>query len=143
MRSPFHSLRGKLLWRTVLILAVVMGTVTLIVEHRQREAIIDEVTRRGEVLARNLAAISYGPLLLYNFTALEQNVARVGAETDVVYAMVLDAEGNVAADSRGPERVGSGLEGLVHERAAQAAGPLTQERCSQPVARPSTTSRSR
>jgi PAS domain S-box-containing protein len=127
MTSLFRSLRVKLLWGTVLILAVVMATVMVIVEYRQRDAIIEEVTRRGEVLARNLAAISYGPLLLYNFTALEQNVARVAAETDVVYAMVLDADGKVAADSRRPERVGSALEGSVHERAARAAEPLTQE----------------
>src|SRR5262245_4742521 len=127
MSLPFRSLRVKLLWGTVLVLAFVMATVMVIVEHRQRDAIIEEVTRRGEVLGRNLAAISYGPLLLYNFTALEQNVARVAAETDVMYAMVLDADGKVAAHSRRPERVGSTLEGPVHERAALAEGPLTQE----------------
>src|SRR5262245_8728789 len=131
MRLSFHSLRIKLLWWTILGLAFVMATVMMVVEHRQRDAIIEEVTRRGEVLARNLAAISYGPLLLYNFTALEQNVARVAAETDVVYAMVLDADGKVAAHSRRPERVGSTLEGAVHERAALAERPLTQEAVAQ------------
>jgi len=127
MRSPFRSLRVKLLWGTVLVLAIVMAAVMVVVEHRQRDAIIDEVTRRGEVLARNLAAISYGPLLLYNFTALEQNVARVAAETDVAYAMMLDADGKVAAHSGRPERVGSALKGGVHERAARTVQPLRQE----------------
>jgi two-component system sensor histidine kinase AtoS len=121
------SLRTKLLWGTLLVLALVMGAVTAIVEHRQREAIIAEVERRGQVLARNLAATSYGPLLLYNFTALEQNVARVGAEEDVVYAMVLDTDSRVAAHSVRPERVGDQLKGPVHERAASATTPLTQE----------------
>jgi PAS domain S-box-containing protein len=121
------SLRAKLLWGTVLVLALVMTAVILVVEHRQRDAIIGEVQQRGEVLARSLAAMSYGPLLLYNFTALEQNVARVAAESDVVYAMVLDADGKVAAHSRRPERVGSMLEGRAHERAARAQVPLTQE----------------
>ncbi|MGH7324916.1 MAG: ATP-binding protein, partial [Candidatus Rokuibacteriota bacterium] len=83
--------------------------------------------RRGEVLARSLAAVSYAPLLLYNFTALEQNVARVAGETDVEYAIVLDAEGRVAAHSRRPEHVGLALAGPVHERAAQARAPLTQK----------------
>ncbi|MGH7389205.1 MAG: ATP-binding protein [Candidatus Rokuibacteriota bacterium] len=127
MRPPFRSLRVKLLWGTVLVLALVMATVMVVVEHRQSDAIIAEVTRRGEVLARSLAAISYGPLLLYNFTALEQNVARAAGEVDVVYAMVLDADGKVAAHSRRPERIGSALEGAVHERAARAVAPLTQE----------------
>jgi PAS domain S-box-containing protein len=111
----------------VVIIVLVMGAVIGVVEHRQREATVGEFLRRGEVLARSLAAMSHGPLLLYNFTALEQNVARAAAETDVVYAIVLDAEGRVAAHSRRPERVGALLEGLVHERAAQAAAPVVQE----------------
>lgn len=121
------SLRAKLLWSTLLVIALVMAGVFVVVEHRQRVAIIDEFQRRGEVLARNLAAISYGPLLLYNYTALEQNVARVGAEADVVYALVLDADGKVAVHSRHPERVGIAMEGAVHARAAAAVEPLIQE----------------
>src|SRR5207244_7996124 len=83
--------------------------------------------RRGEVIARNLAAISYGPLLLYNYTALEQNVARVAGEADVVYALVLDADGRVAAHSSHPARVGAVLEGPAHRRAARAGEPRAQE----------------
>ncbi|MBI4271706.1 MAG: PAS domain S-box protein [Candidatus Rokubacteria bacterium] len=100
------SLRAKFLWGMVLVLVLTMTAVTVVVEHRQRATIVSEVEQRGAVLARNLAAISYGPLLLYNFTALEQNVARVAAETDVVYAVVLDADGRIAAHSRRAERVG-------------------------------------
>ncbi|PYM90621.1 MAG: hypothetical protein DME04_22095 [Candidatus Rokuibacteriota bacterium] len=122
-----RSLRAKLLLGTFLVIASVMTAVFVVVEHRQSAAIIDEVQRRGEVLARNLAAISHGPILLYNFTALEQNVSRVAAEPDVVYAFVLDADGKVAAYSRYPERVGLSLKGVVHERAASAVEPLTQE----------------
>ena len=79
------------------------------------------------MLARSLAAISHAPILLYNFTALEQNVVRVAEEPDVVYAFILDADGTVAAHSRHPERVGLSLKGGVHERAASAVEPLTQE----------------
>jgi two-component system sensor histidine kinase AtoS len=123
----FRSLQGRLLWGTVFVLVLVMLAVTAVVEHRQREAIIGEVMRRGQVLAQNLAAMSYGPLLVYNFTALEQNVARVATETDVVYAIVVDAEGRVAAHSEEPERVGLPLEGPVDTRAFEADGPAIQE----------------
>jgi PAS domain S-box-containing protein len=126
-RFVFRSLRARLLGGTVLIIALIMGALTIVIEERQRDAIVSEFERRGEVLARNLAAMSYGPLLLYNFTALEQNVERVGKETDVVYAIVLDAEGRVAAYSRRPERVGVLLAGKVHEAAARAGEPLTQQ----------------
>src|SRR2546430_831319 len=122
-----RSLQTKFLWGTLLVIGFVMATVMVVVEHRQRAAIIEEVQRRGEVLTRNLAAISYGPLLLYNYTALEQNVARVAGEADVVYAIVLDADGKVAAHSSHPERVGVVLDGPVHWQAAGAGEFLVQE----------------
>jgi PAS domain S-box-containing protein len=122
-----RSLRAQLLLGTILVIVLVMTTVMVVVDHHERAAIISEMERRGEALARNLAAISYGPLLLYNFTALEQNVVRIAAEHDVVYAVVLDADGKVAAHSRYPDRVGLLLNGAIHERAASTVEPLTQE----------------
>ena len=98
-----------------------------VVEQRQRSATVDEVQRRGEVLARSLAATSTGALLLYNFTALEQNVGQVAGESDVVYAIILDGDGKVVAHSRRPELVGSVLEGAVNERAAGTSQLLVQE----------------
>ncbi|MBI4611937.1 MAG: HAMP domain-containing protein [Candidatus Rokubacteria bacterium] len=123
----FVSLQAKFLWGTVLVLFLVMAVVFAVVEHRQRAAIIEEVERRGEVIARNLAAISTGYLLLYNFTALEQNVTRVASEEDVVYATILDADGKVAAHSRHPELVGLSLKDSADEMAAETAEPLVQE----------------
>jgi two-component system, NtrC family, nitrogen regulation sensor histidine kinase GlnL len=122
-----RSLRAKLQLGTFLVIVIVMAAVFGLVEYTLRVAIIDEVERRGDALARNLAAISYGPLLLYNFIALEQNVVQVASEADVAYAVVLDADGKVAAHSRYPERVGLPLRGAAHERAAETVEPLTQE----------------
>jgi PAS domain S-box-containing protein len=122
-----RSLRAKFLWGTLLVTALVMTTVIVVVEQSERATIVVEFQRRGEVLARNLAAISQGPLLLYNYTALEQNVAQLATESDVVYVVVLDADGRVAAHSRSPERVGAVLQGAVHQWAAAASEPLTQE----------------
>src|SRR6266508_3253411 len=117
-----RSLRAKLLLGTFLVIVLVMAAVVVVVEHTLRVAIIDEVQRRGEALARNLAAISYSPLLLYNFTALEQNVVRATVEHDVVYAVGLDAGGKVAAHSRYPERVGLLLRGARRISASTSAG---------------------
>ena len=128
MAVPVHarSLQAKLLWGTVLIICLVMAAVLVVVEQRQRAAVIEEAQRRGEVLARDLAATSQTPLLLYHFTALEQNVARLAAEADVRYAIVLDGEGRVAAHSARPERAGQVLPGEVDRRAAAALEPLMQ-----------------
>ncbi|HEU5320775.1 MAG TPA: HAMP domain-containing protein, partial [Methylomirabilota bacterium] len=126
-RWRFRSLQARLLAGTVLVIVLVMAAAIAVVDHRQRAAIIEEVERRGEVLARNLAALSQAPLLLYNFTALEQNVARIAAEEDVLYAIVLDGEGRVAAHSRHPERVGMVLDGAVGRRATEAREPIVQQ----------------
>ena len=127
IRFRFRTLRARLLWGTVLVIVPVMGGVFLLVERHQRAAIVDEMERRGNVMAASLAAVSQAPLLLYNFTALEQNVARVAGEPDVVYAIILDAEGKVAAHSRHPDRVGSPLKGKLDVEAARAMQPLLQE----------------
>ena len=121
------SLRAKLLWGSVLVVVLVMSAVFAVVEHRQRAAIIDQVEERGEALARSLAAMASGHLLLYNFTGLEQGVARVAREADVVYAIVLDAEHLVAAHSHLPDTVGQALSGDVARLATEAARPLVQD----------------
>src|SRR5206468_12033633 len=101
-----RSLRAKLLLGTFLVIVLVMTAVIVVVEHRQRAAIIGEVQRRGEVLARNLAAISYTPLLLYNFTALGQKFVRVPPDLAAVTAVVLAAVARWGRPGRYPDRVG-------------------------------------
>jgi PAS domain S-box-containing protein len=122
-----RSLQAKLLWGTVMVICLVMAAVMVVVEQRQRTAVIEEAQRRGEILARDLAAVSHAPLLLYNFTALEQNVVRLASEQDVRYAIILDADGRVAAHSARPDRVGLVLPGEVDRRAAGSLDPLVQE----------------
>ena len=117
---PLRSLQARFLWATVFVIFVLMTAVIVMVEHRQRAGIIGEVERRGDLLTRNLAAASHAPLLLYHFTALEQNVARVTLEEDARYAIILDADGRVAAHSPRSDRVG----GACHTNAlgSKAAG---------------------
>jgi PAS domain S-box-containing protein len=111
----------------VFVIALTMAVLIGIVEHRQRAAILDEVQRRGEVLAKNLAAISSGPLLLHNFPTLEQTLARMTRDTDVDYALILDAEGKMAASSEGSESVGLALDDAVAREAVATRTLLVQE----------------
>ena len=121
------SLQTRLLWGTVPVIFLVMVSVLIVVEQRQREAVVSETLCRGEVVARDLAALSQNPLLHYNFTALEQNAARLAAEDDVDYAIILDLDGRVVADSERADRVGQVLTGAVDRRAAEAVEPLVQD----------------
>jgi PAS domain S-box-containing protein len=123
----FSSLQTKFLVGTLLVVASVMGALVLIVEHHQREAIIQEVQKRGDALARDLAAGSTGALVLYNYTQLEQNVARLDTETDVVYAMILDRDGRVAAHNDRPEIVGTLLPDSILDRILSTDATLLQE----------------
>jgi two-component system sensor histidine kinase AtoS len=127
LRRCFGTLQATFLWATILVAALLMTAVFVVVEHRQRTGIVGEFERRGEVLSRNLAAMSYGDLLVYNFTALEQNVARVASEEDVRYAIILDADGRVAAHSRRPDRVGAALDTDVNRRAVAGDAPIKQQ----------------
>ena len=122
-----RSLQARLLWGTVPVISLVMVSVLVVVEQRQRTAVVDETERRGQVLAKDLAAISQSHLLLYNFTALEQNVARLAIEQDVHYAIILDADGRVIAESARVERIGQMLPSAVDRRAAETIEPLIQE----------------
>jgi PAS domain S-box-containing protein len=123
----FLSLQTKFLVGTLLVIASVMSALVLIVEHRQREAIIREVRKRGDALARDLAAVSTGPLVLYNYTQLEQNVSRLTTELDVAYAMILDHDGRVAAHSNRPEIVGSIISGGALDRILSEDTTVAQE----------------
>jgi PAS domain S-box-containing protein len=127
IRFRLHTLRARLMWGSVLVIVPIMAGVFLLVERHQRAAIVEEMQRRGGVMAGSLAAVSQGPLLLYNFTALEQNVARVAGEPDVIYAIVLDADGKVAAHSRHPDRVGHALKSKVDVEAVRAGAAIMQE----------------
>ncbi len=122
-----RTLRARLLLGAVLVIAPIMAGVFVLVDWHQRAAIVEEMERRGDVIARSLAAVSQGPLLLYNYTALEQNVARVADEPDVVYAIVLDADGRVAAHSASSDRVGQVLKSPVDVEAARTLTALMQE----------------
>jgi len=115
------------MWGSVLVIVSIMAGVFVLVERHQRAAIVEEMQRRGEVLAASLAAVSRESLLLYNFTALEQNVARVAGEPDVIYAIVLDIDGKVAAHSRYPDRVGHTLKSKVDAEAVRTRVPIMQE----------------
>jgi PAS domain S-box-containing protein len=127
--APFAagSLQTKFLWGTLLVIGLLMTAVMVVVDQRQRAAVIDEARRRGEVLARDLVAVSQPTLMLYNFTALEQSAARLAMEQDVRYAIILDAEGRVAAHSAHPEWAGQMLPGKVARRAAATLDPLAQQ----------------
>jgi PAS domain S-box-containing protein len=121
------SLKAKLIASMVIVLLTVMLAVIAMVEYQQRTAIIQEARARGLLLARNLAAVSTNALLLYNYTALEQYAAKLGWEQDVLYAVILDKEGGVAAYSGRPEYASFALRERRDLPATEATGPWVRD----------------
>ena len=98
----------------------------VVVEQRQRTALVQQMEKRGRAIATHLAAVSTRSLLAYNFVALEQDVEKVSQDKDVLYAIVLDRQGRVAAYSGHDELQGLILSDSVSQRAAQTTEPLVQ-----------------
>jgi signal transduction histidine kinase len=80
----------------LLLLLVIVGAAFL-VESRQRIAIVQEVEKRALVMAQALVSTTTSDLLTYNYVSIEQTVQQFGKKPDLVYAVVTDKEGNVAA----------------------------------------------
>jgi PAS domain S-box-containing protein len=120
------SLRQKFLLAFLsLVFGLVMGLL-LIIESRQRTSIVEQMEKRGEAIATHLAAVSTRSLLTYNFVALEQDVEKVSRDPDILYAIVLDRDGRVAAYSGHDEKQGLVLHDAVSQRAVQALTSLIQ-----------------
>jgi PAS domain S-box-containing protein len=109
----------------VLVLGLVLGLL-LIVESRQRASIVRQMEKRGVAIATHLAAVSTRSLLTYNFVTLEQDVEKISRDQDILYAIVLDREGRVAAYSGHDEKLGMILQDAVSQRAAQTPATLIQ-----------------
>jgi signal transduction histidine kinase len=91
------SFQAKLsLMVNLLIILLIVGS-ALVVERRQRTAIVQEVEKRAMVMAKALDSATAADLVTYNYVSIEQTVSKFSKEPDVVYAMVLDKEGNSAA----------------------------------------------
>jgi len=91
------SFRAKLsLMVNLLIILLIVGS-ALVVERRQRIAIVNEVEKRALVMAHALESATAADLVTYNYVSIEQTVLKFSKEPDLVYVLVLDKEGNTAA----------------------------------------------
>src|SRR5262245_5370834 len=119
-------LRTKLAVSVVCLVVLLTAVVMVVVEYRERKAIESQVRKRGLTIARNLAAVSTNALVTYNYVVLEQQVGRLAQEEDVVYVIILDRQGHVAAHSQYGELQGKQLTDPVSRRAWEANEPLIQ-----------------
>ncbi|MBI3014878.1 MAG: HAMP domain-containing protein [Candidatus Tectomicrobia bacterium] len=109
-----------------LLVVLLISGIAVIVERGERRALIDQVRKRAVATASNVAAVSTSALLTYNYVTLEQNAARVAREEDVLYVIILDREGKVAAHSSRSELQGTVMADPVSRRAGASREILVQ-----------------
>src|SRR5215510_592200 len=101
------GLRQKLFLALIgLVISLTLGLL-LIVESRQRASIVRQMEKRGETIATHLAAVSTKSLLTYNFVTLEQDAEQTAQARDVLYVIILDRDGRVAAYSGQSDKQGT------------------------------------
>jgi PAS domain S-box-containing protein len=119
-------LRTKLAASVVCLVVLLTAVMLIVVEYRERKAIEAQVRKRGMTIAQNLAAVSTNALVTYNYVLLEQQVGRLAREEDVVYVILLDREGFVAAHSRRSDLQGQRLTDPISRKAWEADEALIQ-----------------
>jgi sensor histidine kinase regulating citrate/malate metabolism len=96
------------------------------VEYRVRTGITEQMQQCGMTAARGFAGLSTNALVTYNFVTLEQHAERIAREPGVVYAIVHEREGRVAAYSGRGDLQGRSLTGPLDRRAVEAVEPFIQ-----------------
>ena len=92
-----RSFRTKLALMVNLLLLLLVAGSAFLFEHRQRNATIQEVEKRALLMAQAMDSAIAADLMTYNYVSIEQSVRKFADKPDVVYVVVLDKEGNVAA----------------------------------------------
>jgi signal transduction histidine kinase len=98
-----------------------MVPIALLVEMRMGDIISRQAEQRGLSIARNLAAVSQGALVSYNYLALAQSAERAKRDEEgIADVIILNKEGRVAAYSEHAERQGTLLTDALSRQAAEA-----------------------
>jgi len=116
-------LRSKLALWVVCLVVLLTATMMIVVDYRERKAIEAQVQKRGMTIARNLAAVNMNALMTYNYIQMEQHVGRLAGEEDLMYVIIFDREGRVAAHSRRSDLQGQYLVDPVSQEALRAMSP--------------------
>jgi PAS domain S-box-containing protein len=122
----FGLQRKLLVAFTVLVLGLIISLL-VVIESRYRASLVAQVEKRGATIARHLAAVSRNSLMTYNWTALVQDAKNMSHDSDVLYAIILQHDGQVVAHSERPDLQHSSLPlEPLNQRALESLTILTQ-----------------
>ena len=103
----------------IIIVGLVTATVAFVVRN-QTESLLKSTRERGFSVARSIAWLCTPSLLSYNYVALGQAAHRSQAAGEILYVVIYDKEGQIAADSREPNAFGQAPRGPADHQAHAA-----------------------
>ena len=89
-----NSLVGKFVTLTVVVVFILMGISAYINYQSQREALISKLETQTEMLGSFVTSIAPEALLSYDFDALNIYMEEINKGEDIVYAVIISAEGD-------------------------------------------------
>jgi PAS domain S-box-containing protein len=126
-RKPrYVPLQYRFMAITSLLLAFLLAAIILVVSRQQSSIISEQLELRGLAIAQSLAATSKTDLITYNYIALTQSANQAAQDPNLIYVIIHDKEGRVAAFSGRADLQGKFLQDAVSRNASSAAKPLVQ-----------------
>jgi PAS domain S-box-containing protein len=124
--NRYVPLRYRFILLTSALLAVLMVSIIMVVSGQQSMMLREQVELRGLAIGQSLAATSKQDLITYNYIALSQAANQSVQNPDLVYVIIHDKEGRVAAYSGRPDLQGKFLQDPLTRIACASQVPLVQ-----------------
>ena len=122
------NLRMKLILATVVLVASVLLLAISLLSHHMRNVIRDHTRQRGIAIARIFASgANLTHLKTYNYRMLQVNARLARRESRLLYVVVYDKEGKVAAHSEDASLINTHPTGAAARQSLQARNPLFRQ----------------
>ena len=109
------------------LMCLFMLAVITIVDYQMRRSILEEFSKRGLTVVRNLAAVNTSFIATYNYVKIEQSTEYVVKENDLLYASVQFFDGEAASYSGRDDFKDLILTGPLHDKALGCQQTLIQQ----------------
>lgn len=121
------SLKTRFIFMVSLLICCILILVGVVINNQVREQVITQMKKRGESLAKNIAANSMEALLTGDDLSLGVYVDKITEEESIIYAMILDDRGRVITHSDLNIKKGFQFEDRISLRSINSDGPLIQD----------------
>ena len=120
------SLQSRFMLTFGIVVVAVMVLVIFVAGQRQHRTALDQIEKRGAVIAQSVASAATPALYEYDNSSLQRLADEVRADTGALYVIIHNKERAVGGYSGRPELQGSHLDDAVSLQVLDAGGPTVQ-----------------